>query len=240
MGDAESSNNYRNTNTNRLFAIDEFLSDNAEAGEQEPSLSLSDDLQKILEERKLYSFSRLSRLPYASEYSKKQERVSHVDAWYSKKRRRPYSAPWSYVPAEREYEERYHMQREGKPEKMCLGVLKKPEIPIEKSTVNSILPLYLNATTSFEGSSQKKEFMKISENFLNRVEGIDYDSLTVQQLKSIMKEFGLSYTGKKQELIIRIQDTTAKIEKKQEEARQKREKKDEEEESKESLGFMFF
>ncbi|KAI5192317.1 hypothetical protein NEMIN01_1946 [Nematocida minor] len=261
MGASESDkhNIYKKTNANRLFALDEFLGDNSEGLNMDTSLSLSEDLQKILEERKLYSFNQMSNVAYTD----KPEQMSYIDAWYTKKRRRPYVAPWSYVPEDKSgmYEQDIapYMSRkpETKKQKMCLGVMKKPAPMTEKSTLNSILPLYLNSTTSFEGPSQKKEFLKISDSFMNRVSGIDYDALTVQQLKSIMKEFGLSYTGKKHELINRIQQTCHKIKQKQTQdsssaylakdssalspsLKESIEAEIEKTEEKSSLGFMFF
>ncbi|KAH9385874.1 uncharacterized protein NEMAJ01_0770 [Nematocida major] len=246
MGSPDSSKNiYRNTN--RIFALDEVGSDESDL-QVDLSLSLSDDLHSILEERKLYTFNGHS--VEHPRYPEGMEETSHIDTWYSKKKRRPYSAPWNYIPSQKE---RYspadvYGKREGKKQKLCLGVMKSLEVPQEKSTINSILPLYLNATTSFDGPAQRMEFRKISSNFLDRIRGIDYDSLTVQQLKSIMKEFGLAYTGKKHELISRMVQTCNKIRMKQEaeeKARSEEREADREEGERRagergSLGFMFF
>lgn len=210
----ESDNNLsRKVSANRLFVLDEFLTEETEGLNSTQSLSLSEDLQSILEDRKLYSFNQGTGL---SQF-RKEEEPSHIDGWYTKKRRRPYTAPWAYYPAEKEYAPNIYSARRTEPQKqkLCLGLIKKTVPVQERSTLNSILPLYLNATTSFEGPSQKTEFLKISNNFLDRVCGIDYDALTVQQLKTIMKEFGLAYTGKKHELITRIQQTCHKIKQKQ-------------------------
>ncbi|EHY65588.1 hypothetical protein NERG_01195 [Nematocida ausubeli] len=260
MEDSDSDRNgiYGKTNTNRLFALDEFLNDNSDGMYPDASLSLSDNMQKILEGRKLYSFNHMNQPQYSPAYSEKSDPSSYIDAWYTKKRRRPYTTPWDYSPSEGEGYEReqavYNPQQEMKKKKMCLGVLKKITIPQEKSTVNSVLPLYLNATTSFEGPGQRIEFLKISHNFMARVQSTDYNSLTVQQLKSIMKEFGLPYVGRKHELIERILQTVEKIQKKQNQERNGRkinvssemdDPKDNKQEGdgvedKTSLGFMFF
>ncbi|KAI5166845.1 hypothetical protein NEIRO02_1467 [Nematocida sp. AWRm79] len=260
MGDSDSDrdNIYGKTNTNRLFALDEFLDDNSDGMYSDASLSLSDNMQKILEERKLYSFNQMAPSQYSPIYMDKSEQGAYVDAWYTKKRRRTYNAPWGYTTSpEREGYEAEPIQYQSPPhelkkKKMCLGVLKKIPVPQEKSTVNSVLPLYLNATTSFEGPGQRIEFLKISHNFMARVQGIDYSSLTVQQLKSLMKEFGLPYTGKKHELIDRLLKTVDKIQKKQNQEKsnactssdQTKSQSNVQEpstpEDKTSLGFMFF
>lgn len=172
-----------------------------------------------------------------------------TDTWCGKRRRRIHPVFWSYLQKERESP--YNAEAllpylknppEKKAHKMCLGIIKKPALPQEKSTVNTILPLYLNSTTSFEGTAQRTEFLKISKNFIDRVSDIDYNTLTVQQLKSIMKEFGLNYTGKKKELIKRIQSTYQKILVKQQKEGigDPAEEGGEVQEDKSALGFMFF
>lgn len=175
-----------------------------------------------------------------------------TDTWCGKRRRRIHPVFWSYLQKERESP--YNAEAflpylknppEKKAHKMCLGIIKKPALPQEKSTVNTILPLYLNSTTSFEGTTQRMEFLKISKNFIDRVRDMDYNALTVQQLKSIMKEFGLNYTGKKKELIKRIQSTYQKILVKQQkegigDPTEEKKEEGEPQEDKSTLGFMFF
>lgn len=211
----------KRTNSNRMFVLDEFLG--VESGDllsKEP-LSFVSDLHQELEERKLYAFEEPEKKTYPEVEAAPKE-ATHVDAWVQKRKRRGSSLFWTYPPNEEDGEGAGEMPAyvrgpvEPKSQKLCLGIIKKFSVAQEKNTINSILPLYLNATTSFEGPAQKAEFQKISANFIEKVDGIDYEALTVQQLKSIMKEFGLNYTGKKQELISRIHQTYQKILQKQE------------------------
>ncbi|OAG28902.1 hypothetical protein NEDG_01041 [Nematocida displodere] len=201
------------------FTLEEFLG----AGPEEflakkERYSVFEDFQQLVEERKLYAFG-AEKEACPKEVLPKNKGEGHLDVWAQKKRKKHVTLFQSYIQKERKVhqDQAIFANDEGgmRPQKMCLGVIKKAEAPQEKDIINTILPLYLNATTSFEGSSQKLEFLKISTNFVSRVEGIDYDALTVQQLKGIMKEFGLNYTGRKQELIARVQQTYQKIRAKQ-------------------------
>ncbi|KAI5171128.1 hypothetical protein NEFER03_0530 [Nematocida sp. LUAm3] len=223
----------KETNNNDMHMLDEFLGMDGEVLLPKNSLSFSEDLHQILEERKMRKQgmhpSAHSYMGTMSAHEMERREPVHIDAWSTKKKRRNSSMFWNYMHID---QRGMHPDKESvyaddpphfikKPmdnraQKLFLGVIKKPSITYEKSTINSILPLYLNATTSFEGAEQKKEFLSISQNFIEKVEGVNYESLTVQQLKSIMKEFGLNYTGKKQELINRIQQTYQKILRKKE------------------------
>ncbi|KAI5191024.1 hypothetical protein NECID01_1254 [Nematocida sp. AWRm77] len=207
----------KRANSSRMFTLDEFL--DVESGDllSKDSLSFSSDLHLELEERKLYSFEEKAKKKLYKETELDSKEALHIDAWTQKKKKRVSPIFWGCPVGEKDSEyprdvQAYiHAPVENKTQKLCLGVIKKFAITQEKNTMNSILPLYLNATTNFEGSTQKAEFLKISHNFVEKVDGIDYEALTVQQLKSIMKEFGLNYTGKKQELIARIHQTYQKI-----------------------------
>ncbi|KAI5186155.1 hypothetical protein NEHOM01_1320 [Nematocida homosporus] len=223
--ESEKNKMFKRTNSNRLFILDEFLGVESEDLFPKESLSFSDDLHRVLETRRLPGFSQEERSSAADMYQARMERKEpsmHVDAWGMKKKRRSSSMFWNYMHGEREVgypnDTLPFLKRpsEANPQKLFLGVIKKPAVLYEKNTTNSILPLYLNSTTSFEGPTQKSEFMKISKSFIERVGGIEFESLTVQQLKGIMKEFGLNYTGKKQELIGRIRQTYQKIMQKRE------------------------
>lgn len=60
---------------------------------------------------------------------------------------------------------------------------------------------------NFNNSSlDHNEFLKISHNFLIST-NLDYNNVTVFQLKKLIKEFGLNHNGKKEELILRIKET---------------------------------
>ncbi|TBT97086.1 hypothetical protein CWI39_3191p0010, partial [Hamiltosporidium magnivora] len=73
--------------------------------------------------------------------------------------------------------------------------------------------------------------------FLNKTVELDYENVTVQQLKAIMKEFGLNHTGKKIDLIDRVKTTITKIEE-----RKRKDKKQSQEipEDDKDLNFLFF
>ncbi|KAI5179746.1 hypothetical protein NEOKW01_0209 [Nematocida sp. AWRm80] len=259
---ADKNEMFKRTNSSRLFTLDEFFGMDSEALQPQDSLSFTEDLHKVLEERSPYSFECLEKNPSPKiNLLETREAPTHIEAW-TKKKRRTVPHPWSsFVSQDKVISQGMsspsYMNSScpsitgPKTQKLCLGILKKPYITHEKSTLNSILPLYLNATTSFEGPLQKMEFLKISHNFIEKVDGIDYDALTVQQLKGIMKEFGLNYTGKKQELITRIQQTYQKIIQKQQKEgldisaqekpyQQSPSQEEYPQESKSSLGYIFF
>lgn len=89
-------------------------------------------------------------------------------------------------------------------QKMYLGTLKQSYTRAQ--TNNTILPLFLNSSSCYDNPSSH-EFDKIATTFLQKSDNFDYENVTVQQLKVLMKEFGLSHTGKKHELIDRVKNT---------------------------------
>jgi len=220
----------KRTNNKKVFILDEFLGVVPDDFFTKESLRFGgcdlkeEDEERVFpyEEEKLLS-AKSEKDRYEIDEEKKEENIVYTGGWKCRKKKRTDSGMWacSKVPGISEYVPRPLMRTKRHPaehrtQKLCLGVIKKQTPQQEKNTINSILPLYLNATTSFEGEAQKSEFMKISRNFIEKVDGIDCESLTVQQLKGIMKEFGLNYTGKKHELIARIEQTYHKIVQKQE------------------------
>lgn len=256
----------KRANNSKIFALDDFFSEKEEEFVPDEPLNFSEDLHKVLEERKLYTFSAPEENPaYVQPMEpapplRRKEALTYIDVWEIKKKKRDSPMHWEQMSSRKEHyynDELPYVKHpvEQKTQKLFLGVIKKPPVIHEKNTMNSILPLYLNSTTSFEGPMQRSEFLKISQNFIKRVDGIDYEALTVQQLKSIMKEFGLNYTGKKHELINRIQQTYKKIvEKKEkegisaaidkdkasEDSKREKEELTAESSNSSSFGYMFF
>lgn len=103
-----------------------------------------------------------------------------------------------------EYSSVEYINQTDSAQKMFIGTLKQSYSKIQ--TNNSILPLFLNSSSCYDNPTSH-EFEKIASSFLQKSNGLDYENVTVQQLKILMKEFGLSHTGKKHELIERVKNT---------------------------------
>lgn len=56
-------------------------------------------------------------------------------------------------------------------------------------------------------SGQTSEYLKIVEKFKRQIRNLDFDNITVHELKNIMKDYGLNPNGKKKEMIDRIINT---------------------------------
>lgn len=134
-----------------------------------------------------------------------------ANAWMSKKKRRNSSFTQKYqkntvnsslVPSE--FSSIKFMTQPENTKKRYLGTLKQSFIKVPSN--NTILPLYLNSSSSYDNLNYQ-EFDRIAANFLKKASNFDYENITVQQLKILMKEFGLSHTGKKHELIERVKNT---------------------------------
>lgn len=134
--------------------------------------------------------------------------------WLTRKKRKNHSLFYHYV-GNSEYPEiippsklsSYDFINKNEPKKMFLGTVKRPNLHFEKTVANNtILPLYLNSSAQYDNKNAI-EFEKIGTTFLRKTSGLDYENVTVQQLKILMKEFGLVHTGKKLELIDRVKHT---------------------------------
>ncbi|TBU12039.1 hypothetical protein CWI38_0926p0040 [Hamiltosporidium tvaerminnensis] len=166
--------------------------------------------------------------------------------WMNRKKRKNNPLLWQYIKHHQDfypnilhpskYSSLDFIQGTDKSQKMYIGTIKRAPPFIEKNNHNSILPLYLNSAHPTE-QQHIDEFKKISTNFLNKTVELDYENVTVQQLKAIMKEFGLNHTGKKIDLIDRVKTTITKIEE-----RKRKDKKQSQEipEDDKDLNFLFF
>eukprot|EP00866_Antonospora_locustae_P002086 jgi/Antlo1/2086/224 len=124
--------------------------------------------------------------------------------WVNRKKRKNNPLLWQYINQGHSFvHPSKYSNLDYVHKKMYLGTI--TQIPVEKNN-HQILPLFLNST------SNTPEFMKIGSIFLERTRGINYDNVTVMQLKNLMKEFGLCHNGKKTELIERVKATVEKIE----------------------------
>lgn len=140
--------------------------------------------------------------------------------WMQRKKRKNNPYLWQYIKKQEnghlcppsEYSSlEYVKSLEKKGKKVYLGTLKRPSYTEKIQCNNTILPLFLNSSSSYESSTSRQEFDKIAKTFLSKIEFLDYENVTVQQLKILMKEFGLSHTGKKLELIDRMKQTASMI-----------------------------
>ncbi|ELA41470.1 uncharacterized protein VICG_01454 [Vittaforma corneae ATCC 50505] len=64
---------------------------------------------------------------------------------------------------------------------------------------------------------QSSENDRMIENFKKQMNRIDFDNITVHELKSIMKDYGLNPNGKKKEMIDRLRNTLKEVRTKHEE-----------------------
>lgn len=124
--------------------------------------------------------------------------------WVNRKKRRNNPLLWQYI---NQSSNLMHPSKYSSLDyvhkKMYLGTI--TQLPVEKNN-HQILPLFLNSASS------TPEFLKIGRIFLERTKALNYDNVTVMQLKNLMKEFGLCHNGKKTELIERVRTTASRIE----------------------------
>lgn len=123
--------------------------------------------------------------------------------WVNRKKRKNNPLLWQYINQSGFVHPSRYSSLDYVHKKMYLGTI--TQVPVEKNN-HQILPLFLNSATS------TAEFVRIGEIFLERTKGLNYDNVTVMQLKNLMKEFGLCHNGKKSELIERVKATVHKIE----------------------------
>lgn len=145
-----------------------------------------------------------------------QDASTYINPWMNKKKRKNNPLLWQYIKQHQEfypgimhpskYSSLDFVQGMNRTQKMYLGSIRRMPI-MEKNNSNTILPLYLNSASILENSVHYAEFVRVSRSFFARIKGIDYENVTVQQLKNIMKEFGLNHTGKKIDLIERVKNT---------------------------------
>lgn len=124
----------------------------------------------------------------------------YINPWMNKKKRKNNPLLWQYIKQHQEfysgimhpskYSSLDFIQGMNKTQKMYLGSIKRMPVA-EKNNTNKILPLCLNSTSILENSVQNGEFMRVSKSFYERIKDLDYENVTVQQLKNIMKEFGV-------------------------------------------------
>ncbi|KAI4293231.1 hypothetical protein PAPHI01_2505 [Pancytospora philotis] len=76
----------------------------------------------------------------------------------------------------------------------------------EKSRNNHILPMILESNKILVD-----EYAVVVQSFKQNVAQLDFNNVTVCQLKSLMKEYGLSHGGKKNELIAQAKEVLRKI-----------------------------
>lgn len=163
-------------------------------------------------------------------------------SWMNRKKRKNNPLLWQYIKTNQtfhpsiihpsKYSSLDFIQGADNGQKMYLGSVKRPSS--EKGNGNSIFPLFLNSNKELTD-----EFKGVVQNFRNSISELDFGNVTVQQLKNLMKEFGLNHTGKKNELIERLQGILKKIDGKE---AQKPEEQQLQERSKEpdDFGFYFF
>lgn len=168
--------------------------------------------------------------------------MGHNASWMNRKKRKNNPLLWQYIKSNQtfhpsiihpsKYSSLDFIQGVDSSQKMYLGSVKRT--PPERNSGNSIFPLFLNSNKEITD-----EFKDVVQNFRNSVNELDFNNVTVQQLKNLMKEFGLNHTGKKNELIERLQGILKKIDRKE---AQKPEDKHTQEKPKESddFGFYFF
>lgn len=169
------------------------------------------------------------------------EGVGHNGSWMNRKKRKNNPLLLQYIRNNQtfhpsiihpsKYSSLDFIQGVDNGQKMYLGSVKRTAA--EKSNGNSIFPLFLNSNKEITD-----EFKDVVQNFKNSVNGLDFNNVTVQQLKNLMKEFGLNHTGKKNELIERLQSTLKKIDGKE----TSKPEKQSQDKSKEldDFGFYFF
>lgn len=134
--------------------------------------------------------------------------------WMNRKKRKSNPLLWQYIKSNQglhpsivhpsKYSSLDFIQGTDDSQKMYLGAVRKS--PPERGGGNSIFPLFLNSNKGVTD-----EFREVVQNFRASVGELDFGNVTVQQLKGLMKEFGLNHTGKKNELIERLQDILKKI-----------------------------
>ncbi|TBU15270.1 hypothetical protein CWI40_070210 [Ordospora colligata] len=139
-------------------------------------------------------------------------------AWMNRKKRRNNPLMWQYIKTNQtfypsivhpsKYSSVDFVQGMEDSQRMYLGGLRRASA--EKDNGNSSFPLFLNSN-----KASPNDFKEVIQNFKNSVSELDFNNVTVQQLKGLMKEFGLNYSGKKNELIERLQEILAKIDDRQ-------------------------
>lgn len=141
-------------------------------------------------------------------------------SWMNRKKRKNNPFVWQYpknndnpqiIPPSEYSSVDYVNSLDNSAQKMYIGTIKRPAFTEKNVSNNTILPLFLNSSSHYDSSASKQEFDKIACAFMAKTECLDYENVTVQQLKLLMKEFGLSHTGKKQELIERMKHTAGMI-----------------------------
>jgi hypothetical protein len=169
------------------------------------------------------------------------EGLGHTGPWMSRKKRKNNPLLWQYIKSNQafhpnvihpsKYSSLDFIQGNDAGQKTYLGTIKRT-LP-EKDNSNSILPLFLSSN-----KEMTEDFRTVIQNFKSALDVLDFNNVTVHQLKSLMKEFGLNHTGKKNELIERLQSTLKKIDGKEEEARMP--EKIERRGSEDDFGYYFF
>ncbi|EJW03867.1 hypothetical protein EDEG_01838 [Edhazardia aedis USNM 41457] len=145
--------------------------------------------------------------------------------WLNRKKRKGNPLLWQFMQQNKDfhpglvhpskYSSVEYVQGIDKSQKMFIGCVKRQQTFPDKNVPNyTVLPLFLNSTSYFEGHMQTQEFEKISRIFLDKTRNLDYENITVQQLKTLMKEFGLNHTGKKIDLIDRVKVSIQTIKRK--------------------------
>jgi len=155
-----------------------------------------------------------------AEYGQQQyiDSAMQGSAWMNRKKRRNNPLMWQYIKTNQtfypsivhpsKYSSLDFVQGMEDNQRMCLGGLRRASA--EKDNGNSAFPLFLNSS-----KASPNEFKEVIHNFKRSVSELDFNNVTVQQLKGLMKEFGLNYSGKKNELIERLQEILVKIDEKQ-------------------------
>ncbi|AFN83207.1 hypothetical protein EROM_061150 [Encephalitozoon romaleae SJ-2008] len=136
------------------------------------------------------------------------------NVWMNRKKRKSNPLLWQYIKSNQgihpgivhpsKYSSLDFIQGVDDSQKVYLGAMRRSSP--ERSNGNSIFPLFLNSNKGVTD-----EFKEVVQNFRNSINELDFNNVTVQQLKSLMKEFGLNHTGKKNELIERLRDILKKI-----------------------------
>jgi hypothetical protein len=170
------------------------------------------------------------------------ESLGHSGPWMNRKKRKNNPLLWQYIKTNQtfhpnvihpsKYSSLDFIQGNDAGQKTYLGAIKRT--PPEKDNSNSILPLFLSSN-----KEMTEDFKSVIQNFKSAFSALDFSNVTVHQLKNLMKEFGLNHTGKKNELIERLQNTLKKIDGREEEGARVLEKT-EQKNNDDEFGYYFF
>lgn len=95
--------------------------------------------------------------------------------------------------------------------KLCVGIDRKILNKSEKIFNYTVLPKLLHPGNLIDTLELRYEFIQTSGKFMEETHGLDFNNITVAQLKDIIKRFGLNHQGKKANLIEELEATRSLI-----------------------------